>query len=510
MAIDSTSRSTTRVSTPPRTSALVAPTSTSSGRGTTPTNNRVGTSGVSSFEGTSRTDPNAILGRYNPTGASDRTARQDGIRQGGPAASRQMAMTDLPRLQQYKADIESVAQEYGFPPALLAAIISRESRGGQALDANGRGDNGNGYGLMQVDRRTAAGVGGPRSRENIAQGAGILRDKLNQVKRDHPNWTPEQQLRGAVAAYNVGAGNVRTIEGMDRGTTGDDYSSDVWARAQALAPHFGGAPTGGTENRPEINPDRPAPERNRTTTPSTRVASLKQGAESPQVGSLQRQLKAAGVNPGPIDNKFGPKTEAAVRRFQQEHGLKVDGIVGPRTRAALEASSAPGQRPTTTGGGRPTTGTTGTTPNRPTTGTGVNGTARLNNYPAGKGMATGTVTVNGNTYQFNSGSRSLFSVPQGEFRVTAHRNSRSDAGFTRDGVGFSFRLEDPRRPGSDKFYDSRAGRDREALRIHPDGGATGTAGCIGIVGDAATLRRFRDDMNAELRRNGGSYTLRVQ
>jgi hypothetical protein len=72
------------------------------------------------------------------------------------------------------------------------------------------------------------------------------------------------------------------------------------------------------------------------------------------------------------------------------------------------------------------------------------------------------------------------------------------------------RMEDPRRPGSDRFYDPRAGRDRTALRIHPDGGGTGTAGCIGVVGDAATLRRFRDDMNAELRRNGGSYTLRVQ
>lgn len=509
MAIDSTSRSTSRVSTSQRTSAPVAPTSTSSGRGTTPANNRVGTSGVSSFEGTSRTDPNAILGRYNPAGASDRTARQDGIRQGGPAASRQMAMTDLPRLQQYKADIESVAQKYNFPPALLAAIISRESRGGKALDDNGRGDNGNGYGLMQVDRGTAAGIGGPRSRENIAQGAGILRDQLNQVKRDHPNWTPEQQLRGAVAAYNMGADDVRTIEGMDRGTTGDDYSNDVWARAQALAPHFGGAPTGGAENRPELNPDRPATERSRTTTTAPRAGLLKRGAESPQVGSLQRQLKAAGVNPGPLDNKFGPKTEAAVRRFQQANGLKVDGIVGPRTRAALEASSAPGQRPTT-GGSRPTTGTTGTGGSRPTTGGGVNGTAQLNNHPAGKGMATGTVTVNGNTYQFNSGSRSLFSVPQGEFRVTAHRNSRSDPAFTRDGVGFSFRLEDPRRPGSDKFFDPRAGRDRTLLRIHPDGGATGTAGCIGIVGDAATLRRFRDDMNAELRRNGGSYTLRVQ
>lgn len=138
------------------------------------------------------------------------------------------------------------------------------------------------------------------------------------------------------------------------------------------------------------------------------------------------------------------------------------------------------------------------------------GTARIDNPRQGRGMVTGSITVNGNTYRFNSGSRSLFSTPQGTYRVTAHRNTRGDAGFVRDGVGFSFLMEDPRRPGSDRFYDPRAGRDRQYLRIHPDGGGTGTAGCLGIVGDAATLRRFRADMNAELARNNGVYMLRVR
>jgi peptidoglycan hydrolase-like protein with peptidoglycan-binding domain len=511
---------TPRVSSPPP-APTSSPTDRASGAGNS-VRNSTGTSGVSSFSGAGQTSPNAILGRLQTTGASAQTAGQDGIRQGGVAASRQMAMTDLPRLQQYRADIESVAQQHDLPPALLAAIISRESRGGAALDANGRGDGGRGYGLMQVDRGTAAGVGGPRSRANIEQGAQILSDKLGEVRRAHPDWTPEQQLRGAVAAYNMGARNVQTLGGMDRGTTGNDYSADVWARAQTLAPHFGGAAAGGsTSAQPELRPDAPGTARRQSGTTGTTGASgrgnLERGAESAQVGSVQRQLRAAGFNPGPTDNKFGPRTESAVRRFQEAHGLKVDGIVGPRTRAALAAANEPGaQRPTsggsrpTTGGSRPTGGTTTTPTTGGTTGGGVNGTARLNGYPNGRGMTTGTITVNGNTYQFNSGSRRLFSVPQGEFRVTTHRNNRSEAAFSRDGVGYSFRLEDPRRPGSDAFYDPRAGRDRTALRIHPDGGATGTAGCIGIVGDAATQRQFRADLNAEIARNGGSYTLRVQ
>jgi peptidoglycan hydrolase-like protein with peptidoglycan-binding domain len=36
-----------------------------------------------------------------------------------------------------------------------------------------------------------------------------------------------------------------------------------------------------------------------------------------------------------VDGIFGPKTLAAVRAFQKSHGLKVDGLVGPKTTAAL-------------------------------------------------------------------------------------------------------------------------------------------------------------------------------
>ena len=54
---------------------------------------------------------------------------------------------------------------------------------------------------------------------------------------------------------------------------------------------------------------------------------------------LQKSLKAAGFDPGPADGKIGKKTLSALRAFQAERGLKPDGIVGEKTRAALEASS---------------------------------------------------------------------------------------------------------------------------------------------------------------------------
>ncbi len=49
------------------------------------------------------------------------------------------------------------------------------------------------------------------------------------------------------------------------------------------------------------------------------------------VSEIQRALKNAGFNPGPIDGKVGAKTIAAIRQYQASAGLKVDGIVGPAT-----------------------------------------------------------------------------------------------------------------------------------------------------------------------------------
>ena len=63
------------------------------------------------------------------------------------------------------------------------------------------------------------------------------------------------------------------------------------------------------------------------------------GTEAVRVRALQRRLDTTGYSPGPIDGRYGPRTEQAVDLFQSAHGLRVDGIAGPLTLAALRARS---------------------------------------------------------------------------------------------------------------------------------------------------------------------------
>jgi peptidoglycan hydrolase-like protein with peptidoglycan-binding domain/DNA invertase Pin-like site-specific DNA recombinase len=69
-----------------------------------------------------------------------------------------------------------------------------------------------------------------------------------------------------------------------------------------------------------------------------RGAGYAQPAGSPRVRKLQRQLRRKGLRPGPIDGRYGPRTEAAVVRLQRRRGLPAAGVVNVRTRRALNAN----------------------------------------------------------------------------------------------------------------------------------------------------------------------------
>ena len=54
-----------------------------------------------------------------------------------------------------------------------------------------------------------------------------------------------------------------------------------------------------------------------------------------QVRALQQALKDQGYDPGDIDGKMGPKTQAALRDYQQKQGLKATGRPDAETLAKL-------------------------------------------------------------------------------------------------------------------------------------------------------------------------------
>lgn len=70
------------------------------------------------------------------------------------------------------------------------------------------------------------------------------------------------------------------------------------------------------------------------------VATLsKYGSRGSEVTNIQTKLKNLGLYTDKIDGIYGKNTQAAVRTFQRQRGLQVDGIAGPQTLKALGLTS---------------------------------------------------------------------------------------------------------------------------------------------------------------------------
>lgn len=124
-------------------------------------------------------------------------------------------------LKPFEVHFLYAGEVYGVRPEVLAAICERESRGGLALTPPGpagRGDQGHGHGLMQIDDRAHPGfvsTGLWRAPSFcILYAARLLRDNLNFFGGDEFN---------AVAAYNCGPGNVK--KAIKNGLSGEAYTA---------------------------------------------------------------------------------------------------------------------------------------------------------------------------------------------------------------------------------------------------------------------------------------------
>ena len=73
---------------------------------------------------------------------------------------------------------------------------------------------------------------------------------------------------------------------------------------------------------------------------ATPTGTLKLGSTGDAVKEVQQKLKSLGFYRGSVDGDFGEGTENAVKEFQKQYGLTVDGKVGTQTMARLTAARA--------------------------------------------------------------------------------------------------------------------------------------------------------------------------
>jgi peptidoglycan hydrolase-like protein with peptidoglycan-binding domain len=123
-----------------------------------------------------------------------------------------------------------------------------------------------------------------------------------------------------------------------------DTWSDTWAYGAERFNKFhapAGGPTGGQFAAASGSSSKGAKGKDTRPTP-TNQHPVGRGETGKRVSDLQERLNAGGFKPPlKVDGIFGPKTLAAVRAFQKAHGLKVDGLVGPLTTAALRGKHTP-------------------------------------------------------------------------------------------------------------------------------------------------------------------------
>ena len=75
-------------------------------------------------------------------------------------------------------------------------------------------------------------------------------------------------------------------------------------------------------------------------TPTPESTLLSSGSQGEAVKQLQTRLAELGFYTGKIDGDYGKGTRAAVKTFQEQHGLDADGIAGQKTQSLLYSDQA--------------------------------------------------------------------------------------------------------------------------------------------------------------------------
>ncbi len=291
-----------------------------------------------------------------------------------------MADLDFRKLLGHHRLLSLVATLIALATLVVAAAASARAGGGRAGAAGTSDAQAAGRAVIALPdalstavsplapRGTAAGVGSAIHRDHPQRGsytsggaptgAGRLGPTHTQGRtaghRDHPARVTHEDTGGTPsrAAWSVASHATAAVLAFGSGYRLRGGSSSV-RRLQRRLAAGGFAPgpidglygplTAGAVARFEATTGLPV---DGTATPRTiaalfsSVPVLYPGAGERSGGSrlvrgLQELLARSGYHPHGIDGRYGPLTEAAVRRFQAAHGLQVDGIAHPQVFADL-------------------------------------------------------------------------------------------------------------------------------------------------------------------------------
>lgn len=287
-------------------------------------------------------------------------------------------------LEPFFADMQAVAGELvpqfsdlglHFRPQVLLATALQEADARDPLNARSFD---NGLGIMQItpyqgrlDDNVARALGWDNSksveyniahsrwrnaRANITAGALTMLNKARAIRRQVPaiweQMDEPHRWRATLFAYNAGEGAaaralrnggpnapmISTYTGPDGKRHSHDYTQEIQSKfdyVEAHDPFSGGGGQGQGQGQGQGNGQTQEPQ----VTAGVPTADLQEGDRGSEVQKLQEALVQLGyltqadVNTGL--GIFGPKTEAAVKRFQAEHHVPTTGYFGPQTRRAL-------------------------------------------------------------------------------------------------------------------------------------------------------------------------------
>ena len=271
------------------------------------------------------------------------------------------------------SEITKVASEFGIEPAAMLAVAEVESGGAVLAAIDGRQVPLIRFEGHYFDRRLSgdglanartAGLASPRAgaivnpasqaaRWRMVERAAAIDCKaayestswgLGQVMGAHWAWLGFADVGALVAEAREGAaGQARLMarfiaksglaealrkrdwETFARGYNGPGFRKHAYHARLAAAYRRHAAGASGTED---------GRYKREKAEPAATSALLGAGSKGEAVRDLQRNLSALGY-PLAVDGAFGKDTQEAVRAFQRDHGLDVDGLAGPKTREAI-------------------------------------------------------------------------------------------------------------------------------------------------------------------------------